>query len=295
VKPTIVVAGGTGLVGQALVPALQAAGYEVILLSRESGPGRAQWDGRTVGDWIRDVDGSFAVINLAGESIAQKWSIPAMEAIRDSRTESTLVIGESIARCANPPKFWVNASAIGIYGNRGEEELKEDSELGPKGNFLADVCREWEAAARSTCRAESKLRIARLGVVLSHDGGMLPILTQIAKNFLGGQAGKGQQWVSWIHIADLVKMILWSLEEDRPTLFNATAPKPVRNADLMFAVRHSVKRPWSPPAPEFLIKIGGVFGGPDPTLILDSARVIPAAAQAAGFEFEFEEIDKALL
>lgn len=290
----IVLAGGSGLIGQALVPVLEKAGHEVLVLSRTPGSKKEVWDARSLGPWAKALDGAHAVINLAGASIAQKWTLQAQQEIRESRVESTLILGEAIARCSQPPQFWINSSAVGFYGNRGEEELDETSESGSEGDFLVDVCKEWEAAARTTCRPETQLRILRLGPVMAAGDGMLPALKSLAKSFLGGPAGNGQQWVSWIHISDVLNMIVWCLADDRPVLVNATSPHPVRNSDLMFAIRHAVRRPWAPPAPAFLIQASAIFGGPDPALILDSARVMPRAAQDAGFEFSVTDIAQAV-
>jgi uncharacterized protein (TIGR01777 family) len=289
----IVIAGGSGFIGKAISKNLKSAGHEVIVLGR-SAEGKAKWDSKTLGPWAELVDGSLAVINLTGETVAQKWTYQAQEKILNSRVDSTKVIGEAIQKAKNPPKAWVNASAIGFYGNHPSQIFTEGSPSVQDGEFLVETCKQWESAMTECSTPNTAQSRIRIGVVLGQGGGALPVLAKLTRAFLGGAAGNGQQWMSWIHIDDLAQIFVDAALAPLEGIYNATAPNPETNADLMATMRKVLGRPWSPNAPGFAMKLAGAFGAPEPDLVLQGNRVIPARLTSQGFQFKFPELEPAL-
>jgi uncharacterized protein (TIGR01777 family) len=290
----IVIAGGSGFIGKAISKNLKALGHEVIVLGR-SAEGKAKWDSKTLGPWAELVDGSLAVINLTGETVAQKWTYQAQQKILNSRVDSTRVVGEAIQKASSPPKAWVNASAIGFYGNHPSQIFTEESPSVQDGEFLVETCKQWESAMTSFTTPNTMQSQIRIGVVLGEGGGALPVLTKLTKAFLGGAAGNGQQWMSWIHIEDLAQIFVDAALTPFEGVFNGTAPKPETNTDFMATMRKVLGRPWVPNAPGFAMKLAGAFGAPEPDLVLQGNRVIPARLMKAGFQFRFPELEPALI
>ena len=294
----VIVAGGSGFIGSSLSQALVRSGREVVVLSRTgnaaAGMRGVEWDARTLGPWQRELEGAEAVVNLTGRPIACRWTAENCREIVASRVDSATVLGKAIAACTTPPKTWINASAVGAYGDSGEEERTEDDGVGGAGGFLAEVCRVWEQAADDADTPQTRRVKLRIGFVLARDGGALPVLAKLTRLFLGGQADVGRQYVSWIHIDDLVGLKLWLLDSELGGLVNATAPKPVTNKAMMAALRTVLHRPWSPPVPGFLLRGIGKMVGPDADLVLHGQRVIPQRALAGGFKFCRPELDEAL-
>lgn len=282
----IVLAGGSGLIGRKLSVLFKSKGYEVKILSRRSGENRIIWDAKTVGDWWKALEGAHTVINLTGESINQKFTEESKSTIRLSRIESTKAIHDAISKCDQKP-FWINASAVGFYGTGGDQILDESAPHG-KG-FLGEVCEEWEQLPR-----EHQAGIIRIGIVLDPEGGALKPLDTITRFFIGGAAGDGKQWMPWIHIDDLCEMIVWVAENRLAGPTNLCAPNPVTNAEFMEILRKVRNRPWSPPAPKFMLDLIGKTVGPDSSLILNSTRCVPKRALDLGYEFKFSELEIAL-
>jgi uncharacterized protein (TIGR01777 family) len=205
---------------------------------------------------------------------------------------STRAIGQAIQACEHPPRVWLNASAIGYFGDTGEEAKSEGDP--PGSDFLAETCLAWERAQTDFETPETAQIRTRIGVVLAKDGGALPVWTKLAKAFLGGSVGDGRQWVSWVHIDDLVRAFLWLLDEEREGAWHIVSPNPVRNADLMAAIRKQVGRPWSPPAPSFALGLAKPISKVEPYLALVSQRVLSDRLQSNGFKFKFNELERAL-
>ncbi len=263
----VVVCGGTGYIGRHLGVRLQREGYQVMIVSRHPAPGQSSYD-----DLPKVLDGSFAVVNLAGRSIATNFTGEHRHEIEDSRVVPTCLITQALKKCANPPSVWIQASATGYYGNRGDEQLTASS--APGKGFLTDVCLDWEEACQVP-DGRTRRVIIRFGLVCSADGGAVADLIKLTKWFLGGQAGDGKQWVSWIHVEDLVGLMLYAIEHETPEILIGAAPNPVQNKDMMSSLRHMFHRPWSPPVPACIIRWIGTVKGPDACLILDSCRAIP--------------------
>ncbi|HKP04901.1 MAG TPA: TIGR01777 family oxidoreductase [Chthoniobacterales bacterium] len=283
----IILAGGSGFVGSALVPALRTKGYQPVVLGR--GLTDLQWDGRTLGPWASALEGAEAVINLTGKNINCRHTEENRREILQSRVHSVLALGEAIRRCAVPPTTFVQASGIGYYGETGDRVADEDSP--PGDDFPAEVCRKWEGAFYELELATTRKVVLRLGVVLGRDGGALPMLEKLTRWFLGGAVGDGRQFMSWIHLADIVRMFVSAIEQrELSGDFNACSPEPVTNAEFMRALRHALHRPWSPPVPAPFARAGAWVMGTDGDLALTSCRCMPRRFLDHGFDFQFPNL-----
>jgi uncharacterized protein (TIGR01777 family) len=294
----VVVTGASGLVGGALVAKLRAAGRPLRLVSRAperlaagAGVETIAWDGLALG--AEALDSAAAVVHLAGEPIFGGLPTRARrERIWSSRIDSTKRIVEGIAALppGRRPGALVCASAVGFYGDRGEEELREDAR--PGDGFLADLCVAWEEEAQRAAELGVRTAQLRFGVVLSRAGGALPVLSLAFRLGLGGRIGSGRQWFSWIQLDDAVALALRAIDDpDFAGAFNAVAPAPVRNADFTRAVASALHRPALLPAPAFAVRLAlGDLAGE----LLGSRRVLPARALALGHRFAHPELPSAL-
>lgn len=292
----VVIAGGSGFIGQALIEEFGCHGYEVVVLSRSGKPIEGatveMWDGKTLGDWTRDLDGAEAVINLVGEPITMRWTEENKKKILGSRVESTTLIGRAIRGCIAAPKVWINASGIGYYGDTGDVAKDETSPAGD--DFTAEICLAWERAQNEAETPNTRKVQMRTGFVLGRKGGAFPQLAKLTKAFLGGSVGNGKQWCPWIDLRDLARLFHWVVEGNVSGPVNAVGPEAVRNKDLMAAMRKAAHRPWSPPAPAFAVKIAGFFMGVQTDVALISQRAIPAVATKGGFTYEHQDLDEVL-
>jgi uncharacterized protein len=289
----VVVAGGKGFLGNALVARLGSEGHEVKVLSRRANaPHQVAWtpDG-TAGPWASTLEDADAVVNLAGESIAAgRWTSARKERIRESRVRATRSLVAAMQRSGRKPSVFVSGSAVGYYGPHAEEPVTEQTP--PGDDFLARVCREWEAEA---LRAADFTRVVllRTGIVLENDGGALPQMALPFKLFAGGPVGSGRQYQPWIHRNDWVTMTAWALRA--PSVagpLNVTAPNPVTNREFAKTLGRVLRRPAFMPAPPFALRLA--LGEMADALLLTGARVIPAHAQSMGFHFEFPTLEPAL-
>ncbi len=298
VRPRVILAGGSGFLGRALTEPLHQAGYDVVVLSRHpdgaAGAARCvQWDGRSPGAWAVELEGAHGVINLTGKSVNCRYTPEARAEIIRSRVDSVRALGEAFARCAQPPRVLVQASSLAIYGNPGARVCTEDSPHGS--GFSVGVCEQWEAACDALPLPATRKVILRIGLALQPGEGALRTLEKITRLFLGGTVGSGRQFMSWIHLADLKRMFLWALErEDLSGRFNATGPAPAPNAEFMRELRRALRRPWSPPVPAPLVRLGAWLMGTEGDLALHGFRAVPERFLAHGFEFGFPELRGAL-
>jgi uncharacterized protein (TIGR01777 family) len=287
----IVITGGTGFLGRSLVERLQAEHEPIVFTRQARTAAEVQWSPDAPDrKWIEAVHTAQVVVNLAGEPIAAgRWTAARKKAIHDSRITATRAIVEAIRRAPKPP-ILINGSAIGIYGDRGDEALTEESSLGA--DFLATVCRDWEAEAM---KASDRTRVVllRTGLVLSKDGGALPPFARPFHFFAGGPVGSGRQYMSWIHVDDWVDMVRWALMTNTVQgAINVTAPAPVINADFARALGRALHRPAITPAPSFALRM--LLGEMADALILGGQRVLPAKAQSLGFPFRYPVLRAAL-
>jgi uncharacterized protein (TIGR01777 family) len=294
----VVLAGGTGFIGRSLSPLLLSAGYEVIVLSRSPGPEMRgvvalAWDGKNLGDWTKSLEGATAVVNLAGRSINCRHTPENRRLIVESRVDSVRVLGQAIGQAAQPPAAFVQAAAIGIYGDTGNRACDESAPAGD--DFVAETCKRWEAAFAEVIAPKTRSVLLRLGVVLGRHGGILQVLRQLTRLFLGGHVGNGRQFISWIHLTDVTRIILWAIENQAVSgTFNTTSPNPVSNAEFMRELRRTWHRPWSPPVPEFAARLGSWLMGTEASLALASQRAVPRRLLEQGFRFDCPELRPAL-
>jgi len=287
----VLVSGVSGPIGAALLPALRERGYGITRLVRgaKSGADQITWDPAQP---VRpqSVSGFDAVIHLAGESVVGRWSADKKRRILDSRVQGTRHLAEALAEAPQRPRVLISASAIGFYGDRGDEVLTEDSRSG-KG-FLAEVCREAEAAAEPAEEVGIRTSQIRIGLVLSPAGGALQKMLTPFRMGVGGNMGSGRQWWSWIEAQDLAGAILHILRGNLAGAVNLVAPSPVSNAEFCKTLAGVLHRPAILPMPAFVVRLA--FGQMGDELLLASQRVQPAKLTASGFSFRHSELTKAL-
>ena len=285
-----IVSGGTGFIGRRIVERLRGNGHSVAVWTRNPGAGALAWDplrGEPSDESLAGVD---ALIHLAGETVAQRWNDEVRARIRDSRIAGTRRLVNAISRMTRKPVVLVSASAIGIYGDRGDEVLTEGS--APGSGFLAETCEGWEAEADRASEFGVRVAKLRIGFVLGKDGGALAQMLPAFRAFAGGRLGSGKQWMPWIHADDVARLFLHAVETQTVCgVWNATAPNPVTNADFTKELGKAVHRPALIPVP--LLALKGLFGDLAQHM-LDSARVVPQTALKAGFVFEYPTLASAL-
>jgi uncharacterized protein len=288
----VLVSGASGPIGAALLPSLKASGYAVTRLVRTSATDKDQitWEpSRPLSPDL--VSGFDAVIHLAGESIVGRWTEAKKRRILDSRTQGTAHLAEAAAKAARRPSVFISASAVGYYGNRGDEILREDSPSGQ--GFAAEICRQWEAATQPAAGAGIRSAQMRLGVVMSADGGGLQKILVPFRLGLGGRLGDGRQWSSWVSVDDVVGAIHHVLKSNSlQGPVNTVAPNPVTNSEFTSILASVLHRPALFPMPAFAVHL--VFGEMGDELFLASERVAPAKLTASGYEFRHPELRKAL-
>jgi len=289
----VLISGASGPIGTAIVSSLGQAGAEVVRLVR--GParsaGQVSWD--PMGELAPEaVSGFGAVIHLAGESVVGRWTEMKRKAIRESRVRGTRCVASALARTESKPKVFVCASAIGFYGDRGDEILTEETASGR--GFLPEVCREWEDASRICAEVGIRTVNIRIGLVLSGQGGALPKMLPAFKLGLGGRVGSGKQWWSWIHVDDIVGAVHHAMQND--SLFgpvNLVSPNPARNAEFTKVLASVLGRPAFFPVPGFALGLAFGRAAAD-ELFLASQRVEPGKLKASGYEFRFADLRGAL-
>ncbi|HEV2447421.1 MAG TPA: TIGR01777 family oxidoreductase [Candidatus Sulfopaludibacter sp.] len=291
----ITISGASGLIGRRLLKALSGNGHTLQVLSRHAGtnmPGGVKvfpWDpskAEPPDESLRDAD---AVIHLAGEPVAQRWTDHAKRRIRDSRVVGTRNLVQAIGKLTGKPSVLVCSSAIGYYGSRGDEMLPESA--GPGNGFLADLCVAWEKEAAAAEALGMRVVSVRTGLVLDKRGGALARMLPPFKMGAGGRLGNGQQWQSWIHLDDLVGLYRLALETPLKGAINGVAPYPVTNADFTKALASALHRPAVFPVPSFGLKL---LFGEMAEVLLASQRVQPKQAEAAGYRFKFPQLEPAL-
>jgi uncharacterized protein (TIGR01777 family) len=287
----VLVSGASGPIGQALLPVLRQQGFEVSRLTRSApGQGEILWDPARPLD-PRSVTGYDAVVHLAGESIVGRWTEAKKRRIQESRVAGTRHLAEAVAKAAQRPSVFVSASAIGYYGDRGDEVLRENSS--PGRDFLSAVCRDWEASAQPAAQAGIRTVPTRFGLILSAVGGALPKMLPPFRIGAGGNMGNGRQWWSWIHINDVVGAILHVIRtHSLAGPVNVVGPKPVTNAEFTQALARALHRPAFFPLPAFVARLA--FGQMADELLLASQKVEPDQLVASGYRFQYADLGPAL-
>jgi uncharacterized protein (TIGR01777 family) len=293
----IVLAGATGFLGNQLKEFLMLHGYKVVSLVRHGSQTEDAycWDGKNPGDWYESIEGAFAVINLAGAPIRMRWTKDNKKVIYDSRIDSTRAIGKAIELAKIPPKIWINANGVGIYGDVDSTLLSEESPIGnEKNDFIVKVCKDWQEAVDQTNTPQTRKVTLRTGIVFGKGAPSFVLLAKITRAFLGSAVGTGKQYISWIHLLDYLRIIEWLLKHDISGPVNATAPNPVTNSELMHVLRTKLRRPWVPQVPSFLIKLISPVLSVDASLLLSGQRVFPKKMVDQGFNFEYDFLENAL-
>ncbi len=295
----ILITGGTGLIGKPLSASLAADGHDVIILTRNpnkdvssvSGVRMQTWDGKTTTGWAEYVDGSDAIIHLAGEGVADsRWSRERKQRIRESRVQSGTAILKAIESAKSKPAVLIQASAVGFYGVHQTGLVTEASAMG--NDFLSKVCFDWEASTAPVTQLGVRRPVIRTGVVLSNAGGAFPKQVLPYKLFAGGHLGSGQQWYPWIHIDDEVAAIKFLLTNEQTNgPYNLSAPNPLTNKEFSHEIGKVMGRPSIAPVPAFVLQT--IFGEMA-TVLLDGQRAVPERLQAAGFTFKYPTATEAL-
>jgi uncharacterized protein (TIGR01777 family) len=298
----VIISGATGFIGRPLASDLAKAGYEVAVLTRNPQKASAlfgnrvipaRWDGRTSDGWLELASGALGVINLAGENIgAGRWTDKKKKEIRRSRMDAGRAVMDAIEKSLNRPKTLIQASAVGYYGLRADEELDESSLPGE--GFLASLARDWEDSTSAASSSGVRRVVVRSGLVLDSDGGVLPRFLKQFRFFSGGPLGNGKQWLSWIHRRDEIAGIRFLLErEDLAGAFNLTAPGPLTMKGFARTLGRVMKRPAWFPVPAFLLRL--LFGQMAEETLLAGQKVLPRALLKTGFRFSYPDLESALL
>jgi len=295
----IVITGGSGLIGSAVAREMAAAGHEVVVLSRNAaqvaglpaGARAAAWDGVSGKGWSDLLNGDTAIVHLAGESIAEgRWTEEKKRRIRESRVRSGEAVMAAIRAAPAKPRALLQGSAVGYYGPCGDEVVAEDHP--PGGDFLASVCRDWEASTAGAEALGVRRAVLRTGVVLAARQGALPKMTLPLKMMVGGPLGSGRQWLPWIHLADEAGAIRFLAETDAARgPFNLSAPSPATNRGFTQAAARVLRRPAFLPAPGFALHL---VLGEMAAMVLEGQRAVPKRLQELGYAFRFPELEPAL-
>lgn len=286
----IVIAGGTGFIGQYLTDRFQQSGYQVIIISRQ--PEHVQWDDHAA--LINALEDSDLLINLAGKSINCRFTEKNKALLIQSRIDTTKALGNAILVCKMPPKLWLNTSGANIYGYADKKAFTEE-DIAKGTDFLATLAQSWEASFFSFKLTQTRQVAMRFSVVLGQGGGVFSPLLNLVKFGLGGKQGSGQQMFSWIHIEDLYQIILFlRANESIHGAINVTAPEPVENNTLMHTIKRLKHMPIGLPAAAWMVKTGAIFIGTEPDLVLKSVWVLPLHLQQAGYHFKYPDIESAV-
>jgi uncharacterized protein (TIGR01777 family) len=303
-KKRIVLAGGSGFLGQSLAKELCGRDYEIVVLTR-SPRGRTDgvkeifWDAKSLGDWTKFMDGADAVINLTGKSVDCRYNEKNRRELISSRVDSTRIVGEAIARSENPPRVWLNASSGTIYKHSFDKPMDEDSETGAtpeaKDEFSIEIIRQWENALNEAPTPKTRKVAMRITLVFGKDGGVFPIFRRLAKFGLAGALASGRQMFSWIHEEDFCRAVEWILaKEDLCGAINISAPNPVSNREAMRLIREACGVPFGLPAAKWMLEIGAFFLRTETELLIKSRYIVPKKLPASGFQFQFPELRGAL-
>ena len=301
----IVLAGGSGFLGNLLSSYFTEREYGVIVLTRfpnrNSGLAKeVHWDAQTLGPWAKHLDGARAVINLAGRSVNCRYNESNRRAILASRVNSTRVLGQAIERCAKAPLIWLNSSTATIYKHSLERAMDEQGEIGAtpeaRDAFSVHVAREWERALDLAHAPATRKVALRTAMVLgTQPGSVLEVLRRLVRAGLGGRMASGQQYVSWIHQEDFCRAIEWLInQENFQGAVNISAPNPVSNRDLMSSLRGACGKSFGLPATRWMLELGAFFMRTETELIIKSRRVVPGRLLGAGFDFQFPKLQDAL-
>jgi uncharacterized protein (TIGR01777 family) len=300
----LILAGGSGFLGQILAEHFRKAGYEIVVLTRSSKQStsnvrQVKWDGRSLGAWAAELEGAHGVINLAGRSVDCRYTKANRKLILDSRVDPTRVLGEAIGRCAIPPCVWLNSSTATVYKHSLNRRMDENGEIGstPEAQdaFSIEVAKAWEQVFAEARTPQTRKVMLRTAMVLGHGrNSVFPVLRRLVRFGLGGKMASGQQFVSWIHQVDFCRAIEFLIQKDDLSgPVNLAAPNPVKNQEMMRSLRDISGVPIGLPAMHWMLEIGAFVLRTEPELIIKSRRVIPGKLLNSGFKFEFQTLPEA--
>ncbi|WMX16053.1 TIGR01777 family oxidoreductase [Aureispira sp. CCB-E] len=299
--PQLIIPGGSGFLGLELARHFDAKGWDVCVLSRQkkAAIGRIQfeqWDGKTLGDWTKVIDGADVVVNMAGRTVNCRYNALNRKQILDSRINSTRILGEAIAQAQTKPKVWINSSSATIYEDTRGQAPANDEYNGTIGtDFSMNICKAWEKEFRAA-PVDSVRRIAlRTAIVIGKEpGGAMEYLINLSKFWLGGTQGGGNQFISWVHLYDFSRVVEFLIEQAHiDGVINCAAPNPVTNKSFMKELRQQLGRSWGLPIPKTLLEIGAVFLQTQTELVLKSRKVVSKRLEEEGFQFEYPTIQAA--
>lgn len=298
----IAIPGGTGQVGKVLARAFQADGHDVVVIGRSPVTGEwrtAKWNGRTLGDWVAEIDGSDVVINLAGRSVNCRYNDENRRQMMESRVDSTRVVGEAISAATNPPKVWLQASTATIYAHRFDAPNDDvtgiigghEADAPDTWNFSIDVATAWEKAVNDAVTPKTRKVLMRSAMTMSPDrGGIFDVMLGLVRKGLGGTAASGRQYISWIHDRDFIRSVYWLIEhKELSGPINISSPNPLPNREFMRIFRETWGAWFGLPAMEWQLAIGAFFMQTETELILKSRRVVPKLLTDSGFDFDFPD------
>ncbi|HEV8512187.1 MAG TPA: TIGR01777 family oxidoreductase [Cyclobacteriaceae bacterium] len=295
----IVIAGGTGFLGTCLINHYLKSDNQLVILTRgkthtDGNVKYVNWDGKTVGPWADELEGTDVVVNLNGKSVDCRYTDKNKALIYSTRLDSTDALGNAIQQCKIAPKLWINSASATIYRHSLDKEMDEYSgEIGS--GFSVDVCQKWEAAFNKFEMKHTRKVLLRTGIVLGKNGGPMKPLKMLAKLGFGGKQGPGTQYFSWLHADDFVGIVDFIVaNQSLSGAYNVTAPTPIPNQQFMSALRSILKVPIGIPLPKWLLELGAVIIGTETELVLKSRRVIPRKLLDVGYKFRYDGIDMAL-
>jgi uncharacterized protein (TIGR01777 family) len=293
----IIIAGGTGFLGQCLIRNYYGSDTKVIVLSRshradDKNISYVQWDAKSFGEWTNELEGSTALINLVGKSVNCRYTKDNRKEIFESRVDSTKILGLAIKECKNPPKVWINAGSAAIFGNSGDEIKKEGSQIGT--GFSVEVCKAWEKTFNDCVTPSTRKVFLRIGMVLQPGKGVLKPFMNMVKMGFGGGIASGKQYMTWIHERDFIDMIEWAMSNEVRGIIHCASPNPVTNKEFLNSIRTVMNFPFGFPVPSFIIKIGAVLIGTAPELVLTGRRVVSEVLIKNGYEFKYPYLKDAL-
>ena len=297
----LVIPGGSGFLGLYLAEYFTKKDWQVTILSRSAKPNKGtiqflQWDGKTLGDWAKAIDGADVIINMAGRTVNCRYNDENKKQILDSRIDSTQILGKAIAAAKVAPKVWINSSSATIYQDTRGSLPANDEYDGKIGNdFSMNICKAWEKEFNAAPTPNTRRIALRTAIVIAAEaGGALEYLINLTKLWLGGTQGSGEQFVSWVHLYDFAKSIDFLIENEHITgAVNCAAPNPVTNKEFMQKLRKNCGRSWGLPMPKFLLEIGVILLRTQTELVLKSRKVVSKRLEEEGFEFDYKTIDAA--
>jgi len=295
----IILAGGSGFLGKIIIDHFYNTEVKLIVLTRstektDKNVEYINWDGASLGDWAKEIDGSDVLINLTGKSVDCRYTEKNKKEIISSRVNATTIIGKAIEQSVNPPKLWMNASSATIY-RHSEDKAMDDYSTDYGDGFSIDVCKQWESAFNKAETPNTRKIALRISLILGKGGGVWPVLSKLVKYGLGGKQGNGMQYISWMHEQDFLNAILWFIENDNAKgAYNLASPNPMINKEFMKLMRKKYKIPFGLPSCTWMLKIGALIIGTETELVLKSRRVISKRLIDEGFQFKYADVNKAM-